>query len=208
MTTCNCEHWQACPTCKPYMFDDEGNRLTFHGPEGPSWTNAQAMAMRKIMHDQAEWIKELSEKELALRAENERLKAELAEKEEEILKLNQMYPATAYTLEVEKQLAAALAACEAKDEALSSYRTLKYTSAEANEIADNALAIKPDTSALRQHDNARIEKIKAQGPSAYLCTHIQSGEMVVTAVDFQDIFDRHERALWFIEPLYRLPKGE
>ena len=61
MTTCNCEHWQVCPTCKPDMFDDEGNRLTFHGPEGPSWTNAQAMAMRKIMRDQAEWIKELSE---------------------------------------------------------------------------------------------------------------------------------------------------
>ena len=77
MTTCNCEHWQVCQTCKPDMFDDEGNRLTFHGPEGPSWTNAQAMAMRKIMHDQAEWIKELSEKELALRTENERLKAEL-----------------------------------------------------------------------------------------------------------------------------------
>ena len=48
-----------------------------------------------------------AEKELALRAENEQLKAELAEKDAEILKLNQMYPATAYTLEVEKQLAEA-----------------------------------------------------------------------------------------------------
>jgi hypothetical protein len=158
------------------MFDDEGNRLTFHGPEGPSWTNAQAMAMRKIMHDQAEWIKELSEKELALRAENERLKAELAEKEEEILKLNQMYPATAYTLEVEKQLAAALAACEAKDAALESlishtlsceqrldeFHGLGNDSGSGCSIelcnASAALAIKSDTSALRQHDNALIER--------------------------------------------------
>ena len=52
-----------------------------------------------------------------------------------------------------------------------------------------------------------IEKIKAPGPSAYLCTHIQSGEMVATADDSQDIFDKHERALWFIEPLYRLHEG-
>jgi len=35
-------------------------------------------------------------------------------------------------------------------------------SAEANEIADNALAIKPDSSARRPHDNALIERC-AQG---------------------------------------------
>lgn len=102
-----------------------------------------------------------------------------------------------------QQLAAALAACEAKDEAIKDYAQFRPT-----DLSKSALAIKPDASALRQHDNARIEKIKAPGPSAYLCTHIQSGEMVVTADDSQDIFDRHERALWFIEPLYRLPKGE
>ena len=35
------------------------------------------------------------------------MEAKLAEKEAEILKLNQMYPATAYTVEIEKQLAEA-----------------------------------------------------------------------------------------------------
>lgn len=61
--------------------------------------------LRAEINEQARLLGISAEKELALRAENERLKAELAEKEAEILKLNQMYPATAYTVEIEKQLA-------------------------------------------------------------------------------------------------------
>jgi len=161
--------------------------------------------LRAEINEQARLLGISAEKELALRAENERLKAELksidgalcdpranltlttaeiireiktelAEKEAEILKLNQMYPATAYTLEVEKQLAAALAACEAKDAALESlishtlsceqrldeFHGLGNDSGSGCSIelcnASAALAIKPDASALRQHDEALIER--------------------------------------------------
>ena len=27
MKSCNCEHWEVCPVCKPEWFDSEGNRL-------------------------------------------------------------------------------------------------------------------------------------------------------------------------------------
>jgi len=27
MKSCNCEHWEVCPVCKPGWFDSEGNRL-------------------------------------------------------------------------------------------------------------------------------------------------------------------------------------
>jgi hypothetical protein len=165
--------------------------------------------LRTEVTEQARLLGISAEKELALRAENERLKAELksidgalddpranltlttaeiiweikaelAEKEAEILKLNQMYPATAYTVELEKQLAVALAACEAKDAALESlishtlsceqrldeFHGLGNDSGSGCSIelcnASTALAINPDASALRQRNNARIEKIKAE----------------------------------------------
>ena len=81
------------------------------------------------------------------------------------------------------------------------------------EIRDIARSVKEigensDRALILAAQKAVIEKIKAQGPSAYLCTHIQSGDMFATADDSQDIFDENERALWFIEPLHRLPKGE
>lgn len=51
-----------------------------------------------------------------------------------------------------QQLAAALAACEAKDTALRQYySTFK--------LAEKALAIKPDSSALKAHDDALIERV-------------------------------------------------
>ena len=27
MKRCKCEHWQTCPTCRPQLFDADGNRL-------------------------------------------------------------------------------------------------------------------------------------------------------------------------------------
>ena len=32
MNECKCEHWQVCVICKPEMFDDNGNMLTFPPP--------------------------------------------------------------------------------------------------------------------------------------------------------------------------------
>jgi len=55
--------------------------------------------------------------------------------------------------ERDEQLASALAACDAKDEALKDYAQFRPT-----DIAKSALAIKPDASALRQHDEALIER--------------------------------------------------
>ena len=173
--------------------------------------------LRAEINEQARLLGISAEKELALRAKNERLKAELksidgalddpranltlttaeiiwelkaelAEKEAEILKLNQMYPATAYTVEIEKQLvsvtkerdeiaaqarmldrmveeiekqlAAALAACDAKDTILRGitlYRAFNGDDWPAIE-ATQALAIKPDASALRQHEIQLLTK--------------------------------------------------
>lgn len=104
----------------------------------------------------------------------ESLRQQLAEKDEEILKLNQMYPATAYTLYIEKQLAAALAACEAKNRALNDAADVFHNYAELHSLkeqtpenahkvernltfaamCDTALAIKPDASTLKAHDEA------------------------------------------------------
>ena len=53
MSTCKCEHWQVCPTCKPDMFDDNGNMLT--SPPPPSkdsyqddWFKAKADSCAKL----------------------------------------------------------------------------------------------------------------------------------------------------------------
>ena len=62
-----------------------------------------------------------------------------------------------------QQLAAALAACEAKDTILRGitlYRAFNGDDWPARE-ATQALAIKPDSSALRQHDDALIERCAA-----------------------------------------------
>ena len=111
----------------------------------------------------------------------ESLRQQLAEKEAEILKLNQMYPATAYTVEIEKQLAAALAACEAKDGCLLDCAGninpgSGYADGLEQDIA-RALAIKPDASALKQHDEALIERC------AEVCEEYQgSGETCAAAI--------------------------
>ena len=61
-----------------------------------------------------------------------------------------------------QQLAAALAACEAKDNFLDKLARLgnepHLGNSIGNRIAYEALAIKPDASALRQHDVALIER--------------------------------------------------
>lgn len=44
MSTCKCEHWQVCPTCKPDMFGDDGNMLTF--PPPPSKETLEAVGHR------------------------------------------------------------------------------------------------------------------------------------------------------------------
>ena len=44
MSTCKCEHWQVCPTCKPDMFGDDGNMLTF--PPPPSKETLEAAGHR------------------------------------------------------------------------------------------------------------------------------------------------------------------
>ena len=44
MKACKCEHWQVCPTCKPDMFDDEGNKLVF--PPPPSKETLKAAGHR------------------------------------------------------------------------------------------------------------------------------------------------------------------
>ena len=54
------------------------------------------------------------------------------------------------------QLAAALAACEAKDEALAYYLPNRDTGAVS--VAEEALAIQPDASILKAHDEALIER--------------------------------------------------
>ena len=63
--------------------------------------------------------------------------------------------------QLRKQLAAALAACEAKDTILRGitlYRAFNGDDWPARE-ATQALTIKPDTTALKAHDEALIEKI-------------------------------------------------
>lgn len=47
MTTCNCEHWQVCQTCKPDMFDDRGNMLTL--PPPPSREPLEAAGRRLVL---------------------------------------------------------------------------------------------------------------------------------------------------------------
>ena len=84
--------------------------------------------LRAEINEHARLLGISAEKELALRAENERLKAELA---------------------------AALAACEAKDSALGA--ALSDDQPYISECK-KALAIKPDAFALKAHDEARIEK--------------------------------------------------
>src|SRR5574337_826925 len=44
MSDCKCEHWQACTACKPDMFDDNGNMLTF--PPPPSKETLEAAGHR------------------------------------------------------------------------------------------------------------------------------------------------------------------
>jgi len=44
MNECKCEHWQVCVICKPEMFDDNGNMLTF--PPPPSKETLEAAGHR------------------------------------------------------------------------------------------------------------------------------------------------------------------
>lgn len=44
MRECKCEHWQVCQTCKPELFDDGGNMLTF--PPPPSKETLEAAGHR------------------------------------------------------------------------------------------------------------------------------------------------------------------
>ena len=61
-------------------------------------------------------------------------------------------------LYLKQQLAAALAACEAKDAALVDIKIGLYIDEYEWGVADSALAIKPDASALRKHNEALIER--------------------------------------------------
>ena len=59
---CKCEHWQFCPVCAPQMFDGNGNRL----PPEPTPLEAAKSEIER------------------LRAENERLRMELAHEEQRV----------------------------------------------------------------------------------------------------------------------------
>lgn len=45
ITPCNCEHWQFCQACKPYMFEKDGTRKS-----------AQLLALGAQRHDLQELV--------------------------------------------------------------------------------------------------------------------------------------------------------
>lgn len=102
-------------------------------PSGVDFCNCkkQFSKLRAEINEQARLLGISSEKELALRAENERLKEELA---------------------------AALASCEAKDVALVDIKMGLDIDEYEWGVAGNALAIQPDASALKAHDETLIDR--------------------------------------------------